>query len=235
MQNPIDEGQVAADKVRLIEVLDAARKRMHKVIAKIDKQREIYPGWTLKHFLAHLTGWDDALVVSLRHHAAGEPGTPAYRGIDDYNAQTVAEREAFDYEHIFAEWEQTHRELKSIVLEMPVSRFYETLVYPWGGEGTINKLIKDMAAHELEHAEEIERLTAPQPAEPPPQETPAPQLLASGKPAEPLLLQKKAEPLLLQEKSIEPPEAAATDGTAAEVTTDEPPQAGVNDPPTSNT
>jgi hypothetical protein len=85
-----------------------------------------------------------------------------------------------------------------------------------------------MAGHELEHAEEIETLTAP-----PPEtavEAPPPQLLSSGKPAEPLLLQHKAEPLLLQEKSVEPPPKAPTaDDTAAE----KPPQTGVNDPPVS--
>jgi hypothetical protein len=218
------QDQVAAEKERLIQLLDAARKRMHEVIEKIETQREIYPGWTLKHFLAHLTGWDDALVVSLRHHAAGrEPGTPAYRGIDEYNAQTVAEREAFDYNHIFAEWEYTHQQLKTVIREMPSQRFYEVLVYPWSAHGTISRLIKIMADHELEHADEIEKHTAPKQAaeQPPAQDTAAPQLLSSGKPAEPLLLQEK------------PAEQSPAQETTPDATPDKQPRTGVNDLPVS--
>jgi hypothetical protein len=144
----------------------------------------------------------------------------------------VAERESFDYNHIFAEWEYTHQQLKTIIHEMPPHRFFETIVYPWGGEGTISLLIKGMSEHELEHADEIEKLTASEPvAELPPSQAQAPE-----QPAAPQLLSpgKAAEPLLLQEKSVEQPPAqeAATDKPPSPgVPTDKQPQTGVSDLP----
>ncbi len=156
------ETKATKDKQALVDQLDRARRRMTEVIDKIDKQREVYPHWTLKHFLAHLTGWDDALVVSLRAYAAGkEPGTPAYRGIDSYNEQTVAERETLDYDQIVAEWNATRQQLRNVILSLPPAKVYDHLVYPWGHQGSLRFLIKIMADHELEHAEELERLIAP--------------------------------------------------------------------------
>jgi hypothetical protein len=147
------------EKYKLIQELDASRQVMRSVIAGIDLTQELYPGWTLKHFLAHLTGWDEATAVSLRHHAAGrEPGTPAYRGIDDYNAQSVATRETLDYRHVVLEWEHARRELKAAIVDLSPEKYAEELVYPWGARGTVKIIVTVMFEHEHEHAQEISRL-----------------------------------------------------------------------------
>lgn len=38
---------------------------------KKDQTKEIYRDWRLKEFLAHMSGWDDAVIESLRAHADG--------------------------------------------------------------------------------------------------------------------------------------------------------------------
>ncbi len=162
------------EKQRLIEELDDARKGTYAIVASINTDKEIYPGWALKQFLAHLTGWDDATTTSLRAHATGrEPGTPAYRGIDFYNAETVSTRETLEYRHVFAEWEVAREQLKATIRALPDDKFNEPLVYPWGPTGSVTRLVQIMIDHEHEHADEIRKQLLekpiPQPPVPPPQ------------------------------------------------------------------
>jgi uncharacterized protein (TIGR03083 family) len=143
----------------LIQQLDHARQAMQALVAEIDTQMECYPGWTAKHLLAHIAGWDDAAASSLRAHAGGrEPATPAVQGIDAYNAESVATRETLGYEHIVQEWELAREQLKAAILEMPEDLLDEPLLLPWGGTGTVAQIVAIFAHHEREHAEEIRAL-----------------------------------------------------------------------------
>lgn len=45
---------------------------MRTAIEGLDLHVEIYPGWTLKEVLAHITGWDDAAIASLHAHLADD-------------------------------------------------------------------------------------------------------------------------------------------------------------------
>jgi hypothetical protein len=145
------------DRMQLIEQLDNARQMMHNIVDKIDPDLEIYEGWTIKDLLAHLTGWDDSTIASLEAHIAGDaPATPAARGIDYYNAQTVETRQSLDLEHVLREWEFTRERLKNLIIEMPRDKFEQTLVVAWGSTGTVRELVQIFAEHEEEHAVEIQ-------------------------------------------------------------------------------
>ena len=144
---------------RLIRELDEARAHMRAVVDKIDVEREIYPGWTIRHVLAHVTGWDDAAIASLRAHAGGnEPATPAVRGIDHYNAESVATREALDFERVVAEWEQARDQLKQTIRALPPEKLDEEMILPWGGQSKVVPFIRVFINHEHEHADEITEL-----------------------------------------------------------------------------
>jgi hypothetical protein len=146
-------------KEQLIEELDKSRRLFQAVVDKIDREAIIYPLWTIKHVIAHLTGWDDATTSSLRAHAGGQdPATPAVQGIDFYNAHSVATREELDYDHTYREWKLAREELRDAIRKMPPEKFTVKLIYPWGQLGTVSKLVAVMYHHETEHAEEIERL-----------------------------------------------------------------------------
>jgi len=128
-------------------------------VDQLDRSMIIYPPWTIKHVLAHLTGWDDATTSSLRAHSGGEePITPAVQGIDFYNAHSVSTRQELDYDHTYREWKLAREELKDAIRKVLPEKFGETLIYPWGGGGTVLKLVRIMYEHEAEHAEEIEKL-----------------------------------------------------------------------------
>ena len=147
---------------RLIEELDAARVTMRELIADLTPDSEIYPGWTLRQFLAHLTGWDDVTAATLRAHARNEtPATPVSAGIDSYNAQSVATREALDLDHIVKEWELARDELKSAIRALSPGQMAAPLLHPWGRVSTVARLVNIMIHHEgVEHAEEIRAMRA---------------------------------------------------------------------------
>lgn len=145
----------------LINRLHVARRNLEAAVEGIDPKQEIYAGWTIKHLLAHVAGWDDAVIASLRAHMGGqEPGTPATEGIDVYNAQSVATREPLDLEQVRREYNLSRKTLIDLIAGMPEDRYNTRLLFPWGPHGTVEQLVHIFAHHEDEHATEIERLVA---------------------------------------------------------------------------
>jgi hypothetical protein len=136
---------------------------MHTLIADLTPDSEIYPGWTLRQFLAHLTGWDDVTATTLRAHARGEtPATPVSAGIDAYNAESVATRQALDLDHIVKEWELAREELKAAIHALTPEQMAAPLLHPWGRVSTVAKLVNIMIHHEgVEHAEELRAMRPP--------------------------------------------------------------------------
>jgi hypothetical protein len=141
---------------RFIEQLQQARDKMQAVVDVIDVQMDIYPPWKIKQVLAHITGWDDAVIAALKAHAGGEEiAAVAVQGIDVYNAQTVASRQALSYERVVQEWTFAREQLKKVIKEMPTEKLEEEILFPWGGSGKISQIVNIFASHEAEHAQEI--------------------------------------------------------------------------------
>jgi hypothetical protein len=121
--------------------------------AEAHREQEIYRGWKLKEFLAHMSGWDDAVIESLRAHKEGLPFViPAARGINAYNAQTVSTREALDYDRVRREWDRTHELILQALRDLPDEKFHQALTFPWGETGTVSYLVEIFVEHEEEHA-----------------------------------------------------------------------------------
>jgi uncharacterized protein (TIGR03083 family) len=148
----------------LIQRLETSRAVLHELLADIPPETEIYPGWTLRHFYAHLTGWDDAVTATLRTHGVGQtPATPAVKGIDAYNAESVATRSTLDYEHIVREWHLARQELYAALRELPLEKLDEPVLYAWGPTGSVERLIEVFVHHEgTEHADELRAWLAQQ-------------------------------------------------------------------------
>ena len=147
------------ERTLLIQQLAQAHEKMRAVLADVDIQMEIYSHWTIKQVLAHITGWDDVSIASLRSHITGdEPDAQAARGINLYNAQSVETREPLSYDQVVKEWELARRQLEAIINEMPPEKFKEPLLFAWGQTGTIAQLVAIFARHEEGHAEEIRKL-----------------------------------------------------------------------------
>lgn len=147
------------ERERLIQELDQARAMMVRVVNMADPSQEIYASWKLKQVLDHITGWDDAVIASLRAHISGDvPATPAQRGINDYNARTVSERESIDLDHSIREFEVTREQLKQLIRQVPPDKVAQPFVVPWGGRGTLSEVVEIFVEHEEEHAQEIQKI-----------------------------------------------------------------------------
>jgi len=143
-------------KEQLIAELDRARDEMRALLQELDTAQEVYPTWTVKELLAHMTGWDEDCIASLSAHMAGAaPEVPAANGFDPYNAANIHERQAMTLQQTIQEWEATREKFKKMILDVPEEKMHQPFVFPWGPSGALEQMVMVFAEHEREHAEEI--------------------------------------------------------------------------------
>ena len=143
-------------KENYIARYEAARAEMREILKLAKGKPTIYHPWRMKEVLVHITGWEDADIASIKSFLAGEvPATPASRGIDAYNADTVSSREAIPYEVTQREWETSRAELLDLMRKMTDEQMHTPFVLPWGAKGTIEDLVEIFTEHEETHAKEI--------------------------------------------------------------------------------
>ncbi len=140
----------------LLHRLDETRQTIEKTLPSLPGDREIYPGWTIKEMLAHMTGWDDATIDSLRAHVVDRPpSVPAIRSLDEYNLSTVSTRKELNYDQVLKEWRLTRQVLRTIIEQMPAEKFLQPLVVPWGEKTTVTAMMDMFREHDEEHLHDI--------------------------------------------------------------------------------
>ncbi len=145
-----------SDKQTYINRYETARAEMREIVKLAQGNTTIYQPWRMKEVLDHITGWDDAVIASIKSFLAGDiPATPASRGIDAYNVETVTSRETIPYEVTQREWEASRAELLGLMQKMTDEQLHTSFVFPWGDEGTIEDLVEIFTEHEETHAKEI--------------------------------------------------------------------------------
>ena len=151
-------------KAKLIGRLTESHLQIEELVPQVDQNLEIYPGWTIGAILAHFTGWDNAVIVSLNTLAAdGVPIVVAEGDHDLYNRTTVAQREALRFEKIFQDWQNTHEQLKIAIRDLPPEKMEAKFVFPWGQVGNIEDLVIGLTAeHEVYHMQDIQALLVKQ-------------------------------------------------------------------------
>jgi hypothetical protein len=144
------------DRVFLLHRMDETRKKIEELLPQIGPQKEIYPGWTIRDMLAHMTGWDDATIDSLRAHVVDRsPSLEAIRSLDEYNARTVTSRQDLDYDRVLKEWRLTRQVLRTIIEQMPEDKFFSPVIVPWGEKATVTYLVDMFRDHEEVHTKDI--------------------------------------------------------------------------------
>ena len=148
-----------SDRDTYIKRYETAREELREILKLAQGNPTIYQPWRMKEVLDHITGWDDAVIASIKSFLAGDvPATPAARGINTYNAETVTSREAIPYEVTQKEWEASRTELLSLLGKMTNEQLHTPFVFPWGGQGTIEDLVEIFTDHEETHAREIREI-----------------------------------------------------------------------------
>jgi DinB superfamily len=139
-----------------IKQLEDARRLLTALVDQAPTDQYIYPHWTIKQYIDHISGWDDAMVEALEAHAKNEPvPQSAARGIDAYNAQTVSTRETLDLAHSRSEFIAGHARVIQTLRDLPDEKFDQPLVFPWGESGTIKDFIDIFVGHDKEHADHL--------------------------------------------------------------------------------
>ncbi len=140
----------------LIERLKSSRRQLDELVDFAPTDKFIYPNWTIKQYLDHLSGWDDAVVAALKAHAKGELVPQiATRGINFYNAQTVSTRESIDLDHSKQEYESSRHEVIQALHDLPDEKFNQPLVFPWGETGTVAYFIEIFVEHDEHHTHHL--------------------------------------------------------------------------------
>jgi len=148
-----------SDRETYIQRYEAARAELREIVKLAQGNPTIYQPWRMKEVLDHITGWDDAVIASIKSMLAEEiPAVTAPRGIDSYNEETVTSREAIPYEVTQREWEASRAELLNLIRTMTEEQLHKPFVLPWGDEGNIETLVNIFCEHEEDHAREIREI-----------------------------------------------------------------------------
>ena len=143
----------------IIERLESSHALMMAQLNEVDKNRKIYPLWTIREIVAHLSGWDDAAIGFVNALIKGEmPPTPAKRGTTVYNEETVSTREGLSYDHIVREYVETRARLIALMREVTEDMIVQKSILPWGEEGSLEDVAEIFGPHELEHASDVKKI-----------------------------------------------------------------------------
>lgn len=142
----------------LLHILENTRAESIQQLQQTDPNRVIYAegGWRVKDIIGHITDWEMEAVRALEaFHAGGQYTIPAYTGFEAYNQARAATRWNQPYELIFADWQATHEQLKSLVQQLNNADLSQVITLPWQDHGSLRLMIRFMAAHEHEHLQDI--------------------------------------------------------------------------------
>jgi hypothetical protein len=143
------------DLTVLLAEIDQVRTDMGNVIQEIDTKLMIYPGWTIKDMIAHITAWEIVIHKALQAYMAGDP--PYFlreHDFDIFNEEAVDFRAAWSIEQVLQEWKDVREELKKNIQKLKETDLPVEMVLPWGSERTVAELIEIIGEHEGEHMED---------------------------------------------------------------------------------
>jgi hypothetical protein len=152
-------GEKMRKREEILKAIETSHATMMAQLDEVDKQRKIYPLWTIREIVAHLSGWDDAAIGFVSALLKGEtPPVPAPRGPDVYNEETVSTREGLSYDHIVREYVNTRNKLIAMVSQMTEEMVTQISTLPWGGEGSLEDIVQVFGPHEMEHAMDVKKI-----------------------------------------------------------------------------
>jgi len=143
----------------ILKMIESSHATMMAQLNEIDKQRKIYPLWTIREIIAHLSGWDDASIGFINALLKGEtPPIPAPRGPEVYNEETVSTREGLSYDHIVREYVNTRAKLIALIRQITEEMVTQKSILPWGEEGSLESIVQVFGPHEMEHAMDVKKI-----------------------------------------------------------------------------
>lgn len=139
-----------------INRLNETRAGLESLIPRVNANKMIYPNWTLKELLDHITGWDEMVLDTLNAHLEGRmPANPAEKGIDAYNVLSIQKRSGLTLADSYTEYTVIRQHLTGIIRLASAAKLAELIVVPWGGKATVSEFLEIFAHHEEEHTADL--------------------------------------------------------------------------------
>jgi hypothetical protein len=149
---------IDAEKARLIDDLDDARRRTLAILQDADADCIVYPdsGWCVKDMAAHILLWEVEALAAVRARQQGESYTIAdLDGVDQFSERGRVRYCGQSLTQIKTGLHTVRKEMKTILRALPPDCFAGMMAYPWPWTGSLSALMAIMAEHERQHADEI--------------------------------------------------------------------------------
>ncbi len=149
-------------KSLLLADLKAARSAILDAAGTVppDRQEEIWLGdWSIRDLLAHLIGWDLALLAAAQDILIGE--LPSFYHLRDedwrtINGQFVQQYNKGDYSELLNAVKESHNQLLAYLKSIPEAEFLDSHGVTYEGSPvTIGRLIAAETRDEEEHYEQL--------------------------------------------------------------------------------
>lgn len=149
----------AEEKARLIALLRDTRADTRSAIQGLDPDLVIYrdSGWRVCDIAGHLTAWDAEAVATLRAYRQGKELTAPAQDIEAFNQKSYEQRRHLPAQSIYDEWGTTHEDFVAAIDEMPLDKFGDSFLFPWGNSGTITRMVEGLSRHEGRHRLDIQK------------------------------------------------------------------------------
>ena len=148
------------DLAGLITEIGQIRNDMVDVVNKIDIAKIIYPGWTIKELIGHITAWEIVIDKALINYQKDDaPYFLHEQDFDVFNQEAVDYRSEWTLEQVLQEWKTVRSDLVKTIKKLKEDDLDVDMVLPWGSERTVGELIEIAGEHESEHMEEVLKIT----------------------------------------------------------------------------
>jgi hypothetical protein len=146
-----------AKKERLVARLAASRAVLARVLAGIDPDRVVRPGWTAKDLIGHVLMWEEGTACALEARQRDQTyDVPGFESFDQYNAQAREEMRDVPLAEMHDRLGTARARLLAALHALTAEQFAAPIAFPHTWTGTITRLLRIIANHEREHAREIE-------------------------------------------------------------------------------
>ena len=139
-----------------------AHQALHASVQGLSEEaaQTIYatPEWSINDVLRHALVWDELSIRCLDDWQGSRDWAPTFEGEDAgeiFNIQSVAVSAHLDLATLIARLDAVYEYVKAILNTSSDEQLQEQGAAPWGSQISRLHLIEEMAAHDLEHADQI--------------------------------------------------------------------------------
>ncbi|MCK5666894.1 MAG: DinB family protein [Thiotrichaceae bacterium] len=144
----------------LLTEIKRIRTEMGEVVKQVDKSLTIYPGWTIKEMIGHITAWEIVINQALIAYQNGDPPYFLHeQDFDVFNKEAVNHRGDWTLKKVLQEWKEVRAAVIKTIQKLKETDLTVEMVLPWGSERTVAELIEIIGEHESEHMGDAKKAT----------------------------------------------------------------------------